>query len=253
MAATHPTSVTKTAGTMVHPVLVNPSMRGMGQGRMGPKSASMSHLKLSGKLPKATRGLCTLPPILEPPVESGNDGAVRGMQRESKSVVDLHSARTLRPDSSRGCSRESKDGSRRTCDPFYDFLHGSPFKTPASISKAKESEDEAPKKVTRASIAEQLQRLKQDDRDFRQGFRNLQSKSKHEGVFSGGVSLLQGETLTRNGRSNVKLPSLPTANHELQKLQELMKKQHRELGFIDEPKEERDDQDFRSAFRSLLK
>eukprot|EP00746_Dinoflagellata_sp_MGD_P073586 gnl/MRDRNA2_/MRDRNA2_29837_c0_seq1.p1 gnl/MRDRNA2_/MRDRNA2_29837_c0~~gnl/MRDRNA2_/MRDRNA2_29837_c0_seq1.p1 ORF type:complete len:259 (+),score=58.11 gnl/MRDRNA2_/MRDRNA2_29837_c0_seq1:71-778(+) len=235
---------------MVHPVLVNSSMRGMGPGRMGPKSASMSHLKLSGKLPKVTRGLCTLPPILEPPNESGNACAVRAMQQESKSVTDLNS---FRPDSSRGCSRESKDGSRRTSDPFYDFLHGSPFKPQAGIGKARESEDEAPKKVTKASIAEQLQRLRQDDRDLRQGFRSLQAKSKHEGVFSGGVSLLQGETLARNGKTNVKLPSLPTANHELQKLQELMKKQHRELGFTDEPKEDRDEQDFRSAFRSLLK
>jgi hypothetical protein len=215
----------------------------------------MSHLKLSGKLPKSTGKICTLPPILEPAHEAGNDGSFRGMQKESKSVPDLQGGR---PDSSRGWSRESKDGSRRTSDPFYDFLHGSPYKKPANCSKARDSEDEVSKKVTKASITEQLQRLRQDDRDLKQGFRNLQAKSKHEGVHSGGVSLLPGDTdtkltLARSGKSNVKLPSLPTANHELQKLQELMKKQHRELGFGDEPKKETDDKEFRSAFRSLLK
>jgi len=241
-------------GTMVHPVFVSSSMRGM-----GPRSASMSNLKLSGKLPKAAAKPCTLPPIMEPANESVFDGSFQGMQRESKSVPDLHSSRL---DSSRGLSRESKDGSRRTADPFYDFLHGSPFKEPTIIGKVMESDMEVPKKVTKATIAEELRRLRQDDRDLKQGFRNLQAKSsmiRREGVLSGGVSLLQGDsdakpTLARSYKSNVKLPSLRTANLELHKLQELMKKQHRQLGFMEDSREElQEDKDFRSAFRSLLK
>merc|ERR1739848_231413 len=71
-----------------------------------------------------------------------------------------------------------------------------------------------------ATIAEEIWRLRQDDRDLKQGFRNLQAKSsmiKHEGLFSGGVSLLQGEVdpkpvLSRSCKNNMKLPSLPSAN-----------------------------------------
>lgn len=243
---------------MVHPVLVSSGMRGMGQ-----RPASMSNLKLSGKLPKVGAKLCKLPPILEPTDESGNEGSFRGMKRGCQSVPDLQSNR---PDSGRGVSRESKEerigGSRRSADPFHDFLHGSPQKMPSKISKVGESEDDVQnKKVTKATIAEEIRRLRQDDRDFKQGFRSLQAKSsmiKHEGMLSGGVSLLQGDIDTKpalsRSKNNVKLPSLPTANHELLKLQELMKKQQRELGFLDDKKEEADDEkEFKSAFRSLLK
>merc|ERR1712224_1119795 len=110
------------------------------------------------------------------------------------------------------------------------------------------------KKVTKETIAEEIRLLRQDDRDLKQGFRSLQAKSsmiKHEGLLSGGVSLLQNEVdpkpvLSRSVKSNIKLPSLPSANQELQKLQALMKQQHIELGFIDGPKEEELEEDFKS-------
>merc|ERR1712216_368167 len=224
----------------------------------------MSNLKLSGKLPKGAAKLCKLPPILEPPNESDNESFGQSM-RGCKSVPDLQSSK--KPESCQVKTREGKDertGSRRSercVDPFYDFLHGSPEKM-SSNNRGRESEDDGTnKKVTKASIAEELRRLRQDDRVFKQDFRSLQAKSsliKHEGVVCGGVSLLHGDadmkpTLSRSSNVNVKLETLPTAKNEIQKLQELMKRQHRELGFTDDPKEEKleADKDFKSAFKSL--
>jgi len=235
-------------GTMVHPLFVTSSMRGL-----GPRSSSLSNLRLSGKLPKAEKKLCKLPPILEPSTEACNEGSFQAMERNCKSVPNLH-----RPESRD--AKEERTGCRRSADPFYDFLHGSPFKTPSSNSMVQESEiDTKSQKVTKASIQEELRRIRQDDRIFKQDVRSLQSKSKHEGVIGGGVSLLHGDmdakqTLSWGCKANTKLESLPTAKNEVQKLQELMKKQHRELGFLDTSQNEQEaDKDFRSAFKLLLK
>jgi hypothetical protein len=222
---------------------------------MGPRRSSISNLKLSGKFGKGGVKLGKLHPILEPLKESDDEGDLRGMQRQSKSVPDLHS--------SRGISREGREErlgvKERRSDPFHDFLNGSPIKRPSN-SKVGESDDDSDKtkKVTKSTIAEELRRLRQDDRDFKEGFRNLQAKSKHEGSLSGGVSLLQGDVdskllLSRNCRTNVELPSLPSAHQELQKLQELIKKQQRDLGFLAKEEESEDEKEFKSAFRSLLK
>jgi len=208
-----------------------------------------------GKFGSGGMKLGKLRPILEPVIECDDDGPVKGMQRESKSLPDLHGSRVVSRE-----GREERPAAReRRSDPFYDFLNGSPIKMPSS-SKGDESDNEfeQTKKVTKATIAEELRRLRQDDRDFKQGFRSLQAKSKHEGSVCGGVSLLQGDVdskslYSRNCKTNVKLPSLPSANQELQKLQELMKKQQRDLGFLAKEEESADDKEFKSAFRSLLK
>jgi hypothetical protein len=213
----------------------------------------MSDLKLSGKLGRGKVKLGKLPPIVEPLNESDNEGSLRGMERTFKSVPDLSSGGDVLWE-----GREERVASReRRADPFHDFLHGSPVKMP-SHSKGGEPENNGfdIKKVTKATIAEELRRLRQDDRVFKEGFRDLRTKGKHEGFLSGGVSLLQGDvdakTALSRSKGCVKLPSLPTANQELQKLQELMRKQHRDLGFIKEEEPEHH-KEFRSAFRSFLK